>query len=112
MSCSARRSRGRDFWHAETLWRQTRSPQGEVVHEGHPIQVGPPNPPRGSGRIDDQLLCEAWPVDGRPLDLCSAVYRVLDARTRLRWGDFVMVTDVGPFPFSVVDPDQALSPDR
>jgi len=103
---------GRDFWHAETLWRQTRSPQGEVVHEGHPIQVGPPNPPRGSGRIDDQLLCEAWPVDGRPLDLCSAVYRVLDARTRLRWGDFVMVTDVGPFPFSVVDPDQALSPDR
>ena len=91
---------GRDFWLAEAEWRQTRSPDGAVVHSGAPIHAGPPDPPRGTGQTRDNLLCERWPMRGTRVEICVTIYRMLDDRSRLRWGDYVMVTDIGPFPFS------------
>jgi adenylate cyclase len=93
---------GRDFWLAELEWRQTRSPEGAVVHSGAPIHAGPPDPPRGTGQTRDDLLCEDWPTRGARVEICVAIWRMLDQRSRLRWGDYVVVTDVGPFPFSVI----------
>ena len=93
---------GRDFWLAEAEWRQTRTRDGAVVHPGAPIHAGPPDPPRGTGQTRDDLLCERWPMRGAHVEICVTIYRMLDDRSRLRWGDYVMVTDIGPFPFSAI----------
>lgn len=93
---------GRDFWRAEENWRQLRHPNGAVVHYGAPIHAGPPDPPRGTGQTRDDVLCEQWPLRGTRVEICVSIYRMLDDRSRLRWGDYVMVTDLGPFPFSAI----------
>ncbi|NRG18606.1 adenylate/guanylate cyclase domain-containing protein [Rhizobiales bacterium] len=94
---------GSDFWLAEKEWRQTRTEEGEVTHHGVPIHVGPPQADKGEGTTRDNLLCERWLLEDQWVEICSSVYRMFDARSRARWGDYVMVTDIGPFPFSVVE---------
>lgn len=92
---------GSDFWLAEKEWRQTRTEEGKVTHYGVPIHVGPPQSDEGEGTTRDDLLCERWLLEEQRVEICSSVYRMFDARSRARWGDYVMVTDIGPFPFSV-----------
>ncbi|MXN67112.1 hypothetical protein GR183_19560 [Stappia sp. GBMRC 2046] len=94
---------GSDFWLAENEWRQKRTEGGQVTHYGVPIHVGPPTADTGEGAIRDDLLCESWQLEEQRVEICSTVYRMFDARSRARWGDYVMVTDIGPFPFSVVE---------
>ncbi len=90
---------GSTFWLSEPKWRQERSPFGVVKHSGLWIHAGFPESLSGRGKIRRNLLCEIWSYRGAPIELCSTVYRVLDERSRLRWGDYVVLTDIGVFPF-------------
>lgn len=94
---------GSDFWLAEREWLQFRDGQGSVRHTGFSIHAGPPSSPQGTWDVRDNLLCEKWSLKKTRVEICVAVFRLFDERARRRWGDFVMVTDVGPFPFSVIN---------
>ena len=92
---------GQDFWLSQFDWRQTRSPTGFVEHTGFDIHPGLPADATGQGEIKDDTLCETWPVISQITALCVAVFRVPDADAQTRWGEYVMVTDTGPHPFTV-----------
>lgn len=94
---------GSDFWLAERVWRQIRDSQGVVRHSGIPIHAGPPSSPKGTGEVRRDLLCEYWSLPDSRAEICVAIFRIFDERARRRWGEFIMVTDVGPFPFSVTN---------
>ncbi len=50
------------------------------------------------------MLCEEWAWEHtEPLELCSVIFRVPEGEARLRWQDYVMVTDTGPHPFKLVE---------
>jgi adenylate cyclase len=93
---------GKGFWLSEFVWRQRRTGDGAVTHVGDPIHAGLPRTARGVGRIQDDLLCEQWPVLTKAFEICVVIFRVPDRNARLRWGEYVMVTDTGPHPFSLV----------
>ncbi|MDJ0958774.1 MAG: adenylate/guanylate cyclase domain-containing protein [Arenicellales bacterium] len=92
---------GQDFWLSQFDWQQTRSATGFVEHTGFDIHPGLPADATGQGEIKDDTLCETWPVISRIANLCVTVFRVPDADARARWGEYVMVTDTGPHPFTV-----------
>jgi len=92
---------GKNFWLSDVIWRQRRTAQGTVTHEGDSIHPGLPAIANGKGQIRDDLLCEIWPALSRELELCVLIFRVSESKARLRWGDYVMVTDTGPQPFSL-----------
>lgn len=94
---------GTDFWLSESIWRQRRSADGRVEHSGYALHAGLAETVTGIGRIHDDSLCEQWPAGTDTVDLCLAVFRIPEAGTRLRWGDYVLVTDIGPAPFSVIE---------
>jgi hypothetical protein len=96
-----KRIRGTNFWLSELVWEQKRTVDGGVLHTGDPIHAGLPKTATAKGRIRNDMLCETWPALTRGLEHCVVIFRVSDPNARLRWGDYVMVTDIGPQPFSL-----------
>jgi TolB-like protein/DNA-binding SARP family transcriptional activator len=94
--------KGIEFWR-EGAWRQRRSADGGVAHVGTPIHPGVGGGDTGDGRIEDDMLCERWPVLSTAFEMCVVVFRISERNARIRWGDYVMVTDTGPHPFRVVE---------
>jgi TolB-like protein len=90
-------------WYSDRPWQRRHTADGAVTYHGYPIQPGIPWKAIGSARIEDDMLCEEWPQATAPLDLCSVIYRIPEGDARNRWGNYAMVTDVGPFPFKIVD---------
>ena len=93
---------GTDFWLAEHAWHERRDADGHVEHRGYPIHPGLPASTTGTDWIDHDRLCERWPELSRSFAICVAVFRVTGDAARTRWGDYVMVTDTGPHPFSLI----------
>jgi len=93
---------GKGFWLSEFSWQQHRTDDGAVTQVGDPIHAGLPRTARGVGRIQDDLLCEQWPALTKTFEICVAIFRVPERNARHRWGEYVMVTDTGPHPFSLV----------
>ncbi len=94
---------GSNFWLTESRWRQQRRADGAVEHSGFPIHASMPKQASGTGRIEDDMLCDQWPLLTKDLEICVVIFRVPDPNARLRWGHYVMVTDTGPHPFSMVE---------
>jgi len=102
---------GKGFQPGETQWRQDRAADGVVRHRGYPLHPGLARAATGTGRIAGDRLCDRWPGPGLgpglgrgvALETCVAIYRIADPKARLRWGDYVMVTDTGPHPFSPIE---------
>jgi TolB-like protein/class 3 adenylate cyclase/Flp pilus assembly protein TadD len=94
---------GNNFWLTESRWRQQRSADGAVEHTGFPIHAGMAKQATGAGRIEDDMLCDQWPLSTTELEICVVIFRVSNPNARIRWGDYVMVTDTGPQPFSLVE---------
>jgi tetratricopeptide (TPR) repeat protein len=93
---------GRDFWKNE-VWQRRQTLDGTVKYSGYQIQAGVPWNATGASRIEDDMLCEEWSVATEPLELCTVIFRVPEGDARVRWGDYVMVTDTGPHPFRLVE---------
>ncbi|MEE8506493.1 MAG: hypothetical protein V3S40_09780, partial [Kiloniellales bacterium] len=78
---------------------------------GYPLHPGLARAATGIGRIAGDRLCDRWPGTGPgpglgrgvALETCVAIYRIADPKARLRWGDYVMATDTGPQPFSLIE---------
>ncbi len=94
---------GTRFWNMDDRWRQQRMATGTVEHTGHAIQPGVNSGDSGVGKIEEDMLCEIWPKLAKDIELCFVVFLITDRVARIRWGDYVMVTDSGPHPFSVAD---------
>ncbi len=84
-------------------WRQRRDSIGTVEQLRGTVQAGVRAGDIGEGRIDNDALCETWPKLARDIELCVAFFRITDHVGRIHWGDYVMVTDRGALPFSVID---------
>jgi tetratricopeptide (TPR) repeat protein len=93
---------GREFWH-DQAWQRRRTADGAVEYGGIQIQPGLPWKVIGSARIEDDMLCERWPETTEPLELCTVIFRMPEGEARIRWGDYVMVTDTGPHPIKLVE---------
>ncbi len=91
---------GKNFWISDLAWKQMRTSGGNVIHEGDPIHPGLPKTATATGKIRNDLLCEMWQALSDKLELCVGIFRVSDPNARLRWGNYIMVTDTGPQPFS------------
>ncbi len=94
---------GKGFWLGESTWRQERTIDGSVQHSGYPVHAGLGRVATGNGRIEGDRLCDRWSELSGTIETCVAIYRVPDPNARLRWGDYVMVTDTGPHPFSLAE---------
>ena len=57
----------------------------------------------GVGRIENDMLCEQWEDLSKDLEICVVVFRVPERNARIRWGDYVMVTETGPQPFKLAE---------
>jgi hypothetical protein len=99
----AREVKGTDPWRQDLPWRQRRMADGTVQHFGIPIHAGVREGAYGVSRIKDDLLCETWPEFTQTFEICVVIFRIPDRNARIRWGDFVMITDTGPKPFSLVE---------
>ncbi len=97
--------KGTDFWNWES-WRQQRTADGTVKHFGYPIHVYMSAPgdraDTGVGRIENDMLCEQWPAFTTAFEVCVVIFRIEGSALSFR-GDYVMVTDQGPNPFSLVE---------
>lgn len=94
---------GTSFWLSESIWRQQRGTGGAVEHEGYPIHAGMDVSAEGAGRMEEDRLCEKWPLLAKTFETCVVIFRVTDPGAKTRWGDYVMVTDTGPHPFSLAE---------
>jgi TolB-like protein len=82
-------------------WQRFGAADGAVEYAGFPIQPSAPQNAIGTSRVEDDMLCERWPEAPEPLELCSVIFRVPEGNARIRWGDYVLVTDGGPQPFNL-----------
>jgi len=92
---------GKRFWSQGAPWGRYQGLDGSVEYTGFKIQPGIPRSMVGTSRVEDDMLCERWPNDPRPLELCSLIFRLPETNARTRWGDYVLVTDTGPNSFNV-----------
>jgi TolB-like protein/class 3 adenylate cyclase len=92
---------GKRFWGVGAPWRRQQSFDGTVKYSGFGIQSGIPKSAIGTSRVEDDILCERWPDEPEPLELCSLIFRLPEGNARTRWGDYVLVTDTGPNSFNV-----------
>jgi TolB-like protein/class 3 adenylate cyclase len=92
---------GKRFFGDAAPWGRQQSIDGAVKYTGFGIQSGVPKAAIATSRVEDDMLCERWPDDPEPLELCSLIYRLPDGNARTRWGDYVLVTDTGPNRFNV-----------
>jgi tetratricopeptide (TPR) repeat protein len=93
---------GKEFWD-RSVWQRRETVDGVVEYTGVPIQPGVPRNAIGTSRVDDDRLCERWPEAPEPLELCSVIFRIPEGDARIRWWDYVMVTDTGPHSFHVIE---------
>ncbi len=98
-----KRIEGKSFWQDESSWQQQRQADGAVEHFGIGIQPGVNNGDTGAGKIENDMLCEVWPKLVEDLKLCVVVFRVTERIARIKWADYVMVTETGPHPFSAAN---------
>jgi TolB-like protein/class 3 adenylate cyclase len=84
-------------------WQQSRTSSGTVKHSGFPIQPGVTAADTGTSRIENDALCEVWPALAKDLEICYVVFRIADRMARIKWGDYAIVTEAGPYPFSVAE---------
>ena len=94
------------FWFWEDIerpWRQVRTVDGIVEHFGWPIHPDVHGGDTGVGRIEDDMLCEQWANLPKDLEICVVLYRVLERNARIRWGEYVMVTETGPQSFKLAE---------
>jgi TolB-like protein/tetratricopeptide (TPR) repeat protein len=94
------------FWFWEDIerpWRQVRTVDGIVEHFGWPIHPDVQGGDTGVGRIEDDMLCEQWADLPKDLEICVVLYRVPERNARIRWGEYVMVTETGPQGFKLVE---------
>lgn len=98
--------KGTDFWNWGP-WRQQRTADGTVKHSGYPIHVYMSAPgdraDTGVGRIENDMLCEQWPAFTTAFEVCVVIFRIPEGSALSFRGDYVMVTDQGPNPFSLVE---------
>jgi TolB-like protein/class 3 adenylate cyclase/Flp pilus assembly protein TadD len=99
---SGREIEGRELW-SDRAWQRRQTADGAVEYSGFQIQPGVPWKAIGIARIEDDMLCEEWSGTTEPLELCSVIFRMPDGEARIRWDDFVIVTDTGPQPFKLVE---------
>ncbi len=101
---SGRKIEGNEFFSARA-WQRRQTADGVVEYDGFPIQGGLPWIDNGTARIEDDMLCEEWSETtyGVPMELCSVIFRMPEGEARIRWSDYVMVTDTGPHPFKLVE---------
>jgi adenylate cyclase len=92
---------GKRFWGIPAPWGRQQSIDGAVEYTGFGIQSGVPKSAIGISRVEDDILCERWLDEPKPLELCSLIYRLPGGNARTRWGDYVLVTDIGPNSFNV-----------
>ena len=84
-------------------WTQQRTEDGRIKHFGSPVQPGVYLGDVGFSRVDEDMLCEKWPNVTMNFDMCVSIYRMPEGRARAHWGDYVMITILGPQFFSVVE---------
>ena len=72
-----------------------------MEYHGYQIQPGLPWKAIGTARIEDDMLCEDWSGKTEPLELCTVIFRIPEGNARIRWGDYVMVTDTGAHGFKL-----------
>jgi TolB-like protein/class 3 adenylate cyclase len=92
---------GKRFWGQGAPWGRQQSFDGKVEYSGFGIQSGVPKDVIVISRVEDDMLCERWPSEPEPLELCSLIFRLPDGNARTRWGNYVLVTDTGPNSFNV-----------
>jgi TolB-like protein/class 3 adenylate cyclase/Flp pilus assembly protein TadD len=91
------------FWWERPTWRQQRTADGSVEHFGWPIHSYVKPGDTGSGRIEKDMLCEQWGDLPKDLEICVVIFRVPERNARIRWGDYVMVTETGPQGFKLAE---------
>jgi tetratricopeptide (TPR) repeat protein len=85
---------GLDFWNANE-WTQTRTTDGKVSHSGQPIHTGSYDSTEGESWVENNLLCDRWPMKDQDINTCVAIFRDSDGGEN----NYYMVTDQGPHPF-------------
>jgi TolB-like protein/Flp pilus assembly protein TadD len=95
--------KGNYFWWERPTWRQQRTADGGVEHFGWPIHSYVQAGDTGSGRIEKDMLCEQWGDLPKHLEICVVIFRVPERNARIRWGDYVMVTETGPQGFKLAE---------
>ncbi len=95
--------KGHWFWADKRKWRQRRATDGRVKHFGWPFHLYVKDGDLGVGRIRNDMLCEQWADLPKDLEICVVIFRVSERNARIRWGDYVMVTETGPQPFRLVE---------
>ena len=93
---------GKRFWGMPAPWGRQQSDGGAVNYTGFVVQSGVPQSATGISRVEGDMLCERWPDEPEPLELCSSIFRLPEGNARTRWGDYVLVTDSGPNSFNVI----------
>ena len=98
---SGREIEDREAWR-DQAWQRRQTADGAVEYGGIQIQPGVSWKAIGKSWIEDDMLCERWPEAPEPLELCSMIFRIPEGDTRIRWWDYVMVTDTGSHSFRLV----------
>jgi hypothetical protein len=92
---------GKRFWGQGAPWGREQGLDGEAKYTGFGIQSGAPRTVIATSRVEDNMLCERWPDEPQPLELCSLIFQLPEGNARIRWGDYVLVTDTGPNSFKI-----------
>jgi len=105
-----KRIEGKTFWDGifggmgqAPKWLQQRNAEGSVEHKGFPILPGVNSKDTGIGKVKNDMLCETWPKLADDLETCLVIFRVTERIARIQWGEYVLVTETGPHPFSIVN---------
>ncbi len=67
---------GKRFFGDGAPWGRQQSDDGAVKYTGFGIQYGVPQSAIGTSRVEDDMLCERWPNEPEPLELCSLIYQL------------------------------------
>lgn len=89
---------GKDFW-CGAPWQRLGRAEGKVEYSGRIIRPGASE--TVASRVEDDVICEQ-PLDAPgSQELCSTIFRVPEGNAQRRWGNYVLVTDTGPHPFTI-----------
>ena len=85
-------------------WRRLGTANGDVSYTGQQIHPSVESGSIGTSRVEEDLLCESWPNQAESLAICTAIFSLPKGNARRRWGDYVIITDIGPHPFWIAQP--------
>ncbi len=81
-------------------WEQTRTVDGKVFHTGVSAHSGIQDAEeQGEGQIVNDRLCDKWSLTGGSITNCVSIFRASNEDEF----DYYMVTDLGPYPFRVIN---------